>query len=77
MQQVDMSNMQKRRENTYRSFNATIKNSLILRQRSWQVSSVTVKTFDVTMCCGRHRNHWIETPIFELIFNPYTFTSIV
>ena len=35
------------------SFNATIKNSLILRQRNinWQVSSVTVKTFDVTMQC--------------------------
>ena len=33
----------------------------------------TVKTFDVTMQCAetKCRKHWIETPIFKLIFNPF------
>ena len=23
-------------------------------------------------CCGRRQKHWIESPIFKLIFNPFT-----
>ena len=28
-------------------------------------------------CYGRRWKHWIETPIFKLIFNTFTFTSII
>ena len=39
--------------------------------------SQNIRRQNAITCCGRRRKHWIETPIFELIFNPLTFTLIM